>query len=183
MSGRVFSLAIAVMIAVAGLQLPPASAGESGDPAIYVEDFTLPTHDGGKVRLRDALKKGPVILDFWATWCTPCRLAMPIYAELAERFADQGLQFLPVSLDTKKAQKKIAPLFAKEGWNFASLLDPKQKVASKLHVMSLPTMFLVDREGRVVAKHVGFRPTMKATLEKEIEALFGSEPSSEPTGR
>jgi len=147
-------------------------ATEPADEARYVEDFTLRTHDGGEIKLSDALEDGPVILDFWATGCTPCRHAMPIYAELATKYADKGVRFLPVSLDTKKAQSKIAPLFEKQGWKFVSLLDPTQEIASALHVLSLPTMFLVDQDRRIVATHIGFRPDMKEGLERELQDLI-----------
>jgi thiol-disulfide isomerase/thioredoxin len=169
---------VLIVIAIAMLSVMStgvAVAGEPGDEAVYVPDFTLPTHHGGEVKLSEVLKNGPVILDFWATWCAPCRLAMPIYVELAEQYADQGLRFLPVSVDTKKAQRKIGPWFEKRGWEFASLLDPQQKVASQLRILSLPTMFLVDRDRRIVATHIGFRPDMKESLAKELQALLNSE--------
>jgi thiol-disulfide isomerase/thioredoxin len=172
------TLLVLLVMAMVVLSVVPsgvAIAGEPGSEAVYVPDFTLPTHLGGEVKLSEVLKNGPVILDFWATWCAPCRLAMPIYVELAEQYADQGLRFLPVSVDTKKAQRKIGPWFKKHGWEFASLLDPQQKVASKLRILSLPTMFLVDQDRRIVATHIGFRPDMKERLAKEVQALLNSE--------
>lgn len=167
-----------VLLLLVGLGLGATGCGSSKedeeDSRPRVADFTLKTHLGGEVHLSEALKKGPVILDFWATWCGPCRLAMPIYADLAEKYADQGLQFLPVSLDVEKAQPKIAPFFEKQGWTFPSLLDPEQKVASKLQVMSLPTMFLIDRDRHIVATHVGYRPSMKTELEEEVRTMLES---------
>lgn len=174
-------LAVVALLATVAPNPSPATAGEKTETVVRVPDFELPTHDGKKVKLSQALRKGPVILDFWATWCTPCRAVMPVYAELAKTYAEQGLQFLPVSLDSKKAQPRIGQLFEKEGWAFSSLLDPRQKVAAQLRVFSLPTMFLVDRDRRIVATHVGFRPDMKAGLDQEIRTLLEL-PTLEKTG-
>lgn len=149
------------------------STQEEGEVTYYAEDFELPTHLGGKVRLSEALEKGPVILDFWATWCAPCKRAMPVYAELVDTFGEHGLQLLPVSLDNERAQSKIGPWFEERGFEFPSLLDPDREVAQQFNVLSLPTMFLLDSDGRLVTWHVGFRPDMREELEREIRGLVG----------
>ena len=104
---------------------------------------------------------------------------MPVYAELVEKYGEHGLQFLPVSLDTKRAQKKIGPWFEARGFEFPSLLDPDREVAELFNVLSLPTMFLLDTDASLVTWHMGFRPDMKAELETEIRRILDLPPEAE----
>jgi peroxiredoxin len=118
-------------------------------------DFALEDSDGKVVRLAD-FKGRAVILDFWATWCGPCREALPVLELLHRTFAGRGLVVLGVN--TEDAQ--IARGFLrKEGYTIRSLADAKERVTSAYKVVPLPTTVVIDREGRIAFYQVGAGPT------------------------
>lgn len=138
-------------------------------------DFTLATLDGAKLRLADALVEGPVILDFWATWCAPCKLAMPAYAALAARYAEQGVRLWAVSWDDPRMYDRIAPYFERAGFTFPALLDAEKKVGRGLGVMNLPTTFLIAPDGSIAWEHVGYAAGDEKELESALRGVLGLE--------
>lgn len=119
-----------------------------GDPA---PDFELPQLGGERVRLSDFAGK-PVVLNFWATWCGPCRLEMPILNAYAHQYGN-ALTILAVNL--QEPEREVA-IFANElGLDFPILLDGQASVSELYRVQGLPTTFVIDGEGRVVVVHVG----------------------------
>jgi thiol-disulfide isomerase/thioredoxin len=184
-------LALSLPVIFLACQSSPDSAGQGGDetPAAVeaapgsvgarAADFNLKTLQGESTRLRDALEKGPVLLDFWATWCAPCKKAMPFYDELVARYAEHGVQLLSVNQDDERMQKRIAPYFESKGFTFPALLDPKKEIATEYGVNVLPTSFLIAADGTIAARHVGFRLGDEKVLERELRAVLGLEPETE----
>ena len=133
-------------------------------------DFTLSTLDGKKVSLKDFKGKKVVVLDFWATWCPPCRRAMPIVQEVSNELKDKDIVFLAVNVDEDKA--KVPDFVKNAGITLTVLLDTDGKVANSYNVTSIPRMFIIDKNGIIKAGHSGFSAEMKEELKKEIlEAL------------
>jgi peroxiredoxin/YHS domain-containing protein len=116
--------------------------------------FQLTNLAGEKVRLADF--KGKVILvDFWATWCKPCIEAMPAMQKLHEKYADRGLAMLGVSIDEKGA-KVVAPFVQKRKFTYPMFVDGGDDPAWKsFGVRSIPALFLIDKEGRIVKQWIG----------------------------
>jgi len=136
-----------------GGALPPlAAAGLAGD----VPDT------GGKV----------VLVDFWASWCAPCKASFPAYARLDAAYAARGLVIIAVSVD--ESASAYAAFVARQKPPFATLRDPKQKLVAQVQVPTMPTSYLVDRAGRVRFMHPGFHGEQtERELRGEIEALLG----------
>lgn len=133
-------------------------------------DFTLSTLDGKKVSLKDFQGKKVVVLDFWATWCPPCRRAMPIVQETSNELKDKDVVFFAVNIDEEKA--KITDFIKNTGITLTVLLDTGGNVANSYKVTSIPRMFIIDKNGIIKAGHSGFSAEMKEDLKKEIlEAL------------
>jgi peroxiredoxin len=131
---------------------PAGPAPELGRPA---PDFTLPDLGGKPVRLGDFKGKKAVLINFWATWCVPCRDEMPTLERL---YQDRrpSLEVLAVSVDTVGAAKVRA--FVRElGLTFPILLDPELAVGRKYRVRALPMSFIVDRTGVLRHREVGYR--------------------------
>lgn len=151
----------------AALQLPARAAGTR--PA--APDFELPGADGAGVKL-SALRGRVVYLDFWASWCGPCRQSFPWMNDLQSRLGPRGLQVLGVNLDAKPAEAKrfLGDVPAR----FQLAFDEKGATPRLFGVKGMPTSFLIDREGRIAATHAGFQPSNTALLEKEIDALLES---------
>ena len=110
-----------------------------------------------------------VVLDFWATWCPPCRAEIPDFIELQKKYAAQGLAVVGVSVD--QADLKTVKSFAqKNGINYSVVLVDDKIADAYGGIDGLPTTFIIDRSGRIVNQHLGF--TAPAEIEKEITNLL-----------
>ena len=115
------------------------------------------------------LKGQVVYVDFWASWCTPCRKSFPWMNNLHERFAKQGLKIIAVNVDKDKA---LVDQFLKAyPANFTVAYDPEGKLASKLGLKGMPSSYVFDRRGNLKTSHIGFR---KKDIEK-LESIITKE--------
>jgi peroxiredoxin len=117
--------------------------------------FAVPSPGGSSVKLADFRGK-VVFLNFWATWCPPCREEMPAMERLHQRYRDKGLVVLALSVDADGAPAVI-PFLKEHKLSFRVGLDPKMAVADKYGVRALPSTFLVDRKGNLAALAIGPR--------------------------
>lgn len=113
-----------------------------------------------------------VYLDFWATWCVPCRKSFPWMNELLEKYQSQGLEIIAVSLDEK--QKMVENFLKRYSANFTIALDPTGESADLYKVRGMPSSYIIDRSGNIVKTHMGFRAKDKARLEELIQATLAS---------
>ena len=134
-------------------------------------DFELSGNGASSVKL-SALRGRVVYLDFWASWCGPCRQSFPWMNDLQAKYGSRGLQILGVNLDAKDTDAR--KFLAENNANFLLAFD-KKGVTPKLYgVKGMPTSYLIDREGRIVSEHTGFNFSKTVALEKEIEKLLES---------
>jgi len=133
-------------------------------------DFSLQTPEGWTVTL-SAFRGQVVLLNFWATWCPPCREEMPSIQRLHRKLADQGLVVLAVDVD--ESHRLVAKFMKDFGLSFPALLDAGSEVSSRYGVRGLPTTWLVDRRGRLVGGAVGPRnwagPAAQAVIRPLLE--------------
>jgi len=134
----------------------------------YAEDFTLALADGGSFRLSDHRGK-MVLINFWATWCPPCREEMPALERLYRQHKDHGLVLVAVSLD---ADPKVVPPYLRASkLTFPVALDPKAEVANSYGVRALPSSFVVDRQGTMTALALGPRAWDNDASHSLVEGL------------
>jgi peroxiredoxin/Cu/Ag efflux protein CusF len=157
------------------VSLEPAGERPPSRPASFqAPDFTLPTLSGGTIRLADFRGK-VVLLNFWATWCVPCRMEMPALEALYQRHKDAGLAVLAINLDTLSTAGVEA--FVQEVMvTFPVALDPSWSIARGYRVLGLPTTYLIDRAGNVVVREVGERDWLDEVSRVAVEGLL-REPS------
>ncbi|KAA3611106.1 MAG: TlpA family protein disulfide reductase [Calditrichaeota bacterium] len=118
--------------------------------------FTLQDVDGKKVSLADY--KGKVVfLNFWATWCGPCRAEIPHFVELVDKYESEGFAILGISVDSPNDHKKIPDFMDKYKINYPVLLDDNKTRWDYGGIQSIPTTFVIDREGKALGKIVGAR--------------------------
>ena len=141
-------------------------AAPLGQPA---PDFELRGEGAAPVKL-SALRGKVVYLDFWASWCGPCRQSFPWMNELQAKFAARGLQVVAVNLDAKDADAK--KFLAETAGKFQIAYDSKGLTPKLYGVKGMPTSYLIDREGRLVYEHAGFNLSKTADLEKQIDKLL-----------
>src|SRR5258708_2201226 len=137
-------------------------------------DFSLESLDGKSVRLSD-LRGKAVLLNFWATWCGPCKIEMPWFVDLQKQYGPQGLQIVGVAMDD--ASKEDIGKFAKDmGVNYPILIG-KEAVGEKSGgVNALRKTFLIGRDGKIVDKIIGLRG--KAEIEDSIKKALATRPAT-----
>lgn len=140
-----------------------SSLAQAANPA---PDFSLAS-DKAHISLAD-LKGQVIYLDFWASWCTPCRHSFPWMNQLQQRYGDKGFRVIAVNLDKDRA---LASRFASETQPQFSILYDDGSVAERYGVQAMPTSYLIDRKGHIVASHLGFREDEVPALEQAIATL------------
>ena len=166
MSSKRFLIYGVVAICLLGLyiagrhktQTPNAIASTNGAP-----DFTLTDIDGKKLSLSD-YKGKVVLLDFWATWCTPCREEIPAFVAMQQKLGPQGFQVIGISMDDDAAPVK--KFFQQFQINYPVAVGDDKLAQSYGGVLGLPVNFVIDRDGRIVKKFLG--ATDVSVIEAEV---------------
>jgi peroxiredoxin len=137
-----------------------------GSPA---PDFTLRVLDGPNLRLQE--QRGKVVLvNFWATWCGPCRKEMPHLNRIADKYRSSGLVLLGINVDDDA--RNAADLAAKLGVKFPVLFDTDKKVSKLYDLNSMPSTLVIDRNGRVRYLHRGYQDGYEDLYDKQIRDLL-----------
>jgi peroxiredoxin len=128
--------------------------------------FSLKDIKGYTVNLADY--KGKIVfVNFWATWCPSCQQELPVFQTTCDKYKDQGVEFLAISTD--KDTSKVIPFISEKGYKFTVLYDQGMKKA--YDVAGIPTLFILDKEGKIRYKHIGYRPDLDEIWEKQIAEL------------
>ena len=143
-----------------------ASALAPGDAPPAID---MPDQAGDQVKLSE-LKGKVVLIDFWASWCSPCRQEMPILEELHKKYVEQGLVIIGVNIDTNA--KKMNNFLRGTPASFRIVHDRKLTVAAKYEPPTMPSSYLVARDGKIRYLHEGFRKKDAGPLEERIKALL-----------
>ena len=143
-----------------------AASGLAGQPA---PDFALKSSTGENLRLSE-YRGDVVMINFWATWCGPCRQEMPLLDELYLRYQRVGFNLLGVNIDddSSRAMKMISEL----GVSFPVLFDARKEVSKLYDVDAMPVTVLVDREGNVRYIHEGYKPGYENTYLDQVRSLL-----------
>jgi peroxiredoxin len=195
------AVAVAVLLAALALvvfmQLPDSGGGQKAEGSVSIAtpaantsaakrgsvaagkvatDFKLRDLGGHEVSL-SSMRGKVVFLNLWATWCEPCRREMPSIEKLYEKFGkDKSFVILAVSEDTD-GSKAVAPYVKQSGYKFEILLDPRNDVGEAYNVSGIPETFVIDRDGRIVAHHLGpydwANPDIRDALQELINSKTG----------
>jgi peroxiredoxin len=157
------------LLALAAFALAFAPASAAVTASAPAPDFTLSTLGGPNLRLQE--QRGQVVMiNFWASWCGPCRVEMPHLARLYEKYRSAGFTVLAVNID--EDPHKAANLARQLGMRFPVLLDTEKKVSRLYDLSTMPSTVLVDRDGRVRYVHRGYRDGYEETYDKQIRELL-----------
>ena len=124
-------------------------AGESGNDFPDAPSFVARDIHNRIVSLDSLRKNGPVIVDFWATWCVPCMLELKALKKLSKKYKDKNLTIIAISLDNQAEIAKVKQMTAANRWPFTVAVDAGKKIGEKYHVTSVPALFLIDTGGKV----------------------------------
>lgn len=137
----------------------------------FAPDFTLRTLEGKTVRLSEFRGKKVVLINFWASWCPPCRLEMPTMQQIYSEYKARGFEILAVNIESD-AHQEIRDFINELRLTFPILLDPDMKVTRKFHVIGLPVSVLIDRQGIVRAKEIGYHDWTTKASRTQVEKLL-----------
>lgn len=149
--------------------LPAFGATAAVTASTGAPDFTLPSLGGENVRLHE--QRGRVVMiNFWASWCGPCREEMPHLSRLYEKYRASGFTVLAINIDEDPG--KAARLAQQLGMRFPVLLDTGKQVSRTYDLSAMPSTVLVDRDGRVRYVHRGYRDGYAETYDRQIRDLL-----------
>jgi peroxiredoxin len=132
-------------------------------------DFTLTSVDGKTITLSQ-LRGKVVLLDFWATWCAPCRLAIPHLNDLYKAYRKRGLEIIGLSLD-KASAERVRKFALNMGIEYIIIMA-NDELVKKYGISPIPTTYLIDREGYIANKWVGFSQNLMSKIGAETERLI-----------
>ena len=145
----------ALLVGAIALGIQQARGYPIVDEGTQMPDFTLERHAGGVVQLSQ-LKGKVVVVNFWATWCPPCRDEIPYLVKTVEEFAPQGVELVAISNDNLDGQQQAVTAFVKRFPQLTPYIAYGQpEVGHHYRVRALPSLFVLDREGKVVASQQG----------------------------
>ena len=150
----------------AGLCLCALAAGfKAGDALPDLSSLKL------EGKLPDSLKGKVVLLDFWASWCEPCKQSFPVMDELQKRYGEQGLVVVAVNVDENRSD--MDDFLKENAASFTIVRDAAQKLVAQAGIATMPSSFVIDRDGKVRFAHTGFHGAdSKKQYEQEIESLL-----------
>jgi peroxiredoxin len=128
---------------------------------------------GESIDLTELLARGPVVVDFWATWCKPCIQAMPELERLHQTYAARGVTVIGVSEDGPRNYSKVRPFASRMGITFALVLDEDGRMQDAWQVPALPTTFVVGADGHILHVQQGYRPGTVDAIEQAVRAALG----------
>ena len=152
---------------VLGLLFLRRPSGQPPGTPRLAPDFSLTDLSGRNFRLSDYRGK-VIVLDFWATWCDPCKQEIPHFIELQARYAAQGLQVLGVSMDDD--EPPVRQFQQQYKMNYPVAMGSPKLADQYGGILGLPITFVIDRKGRITARHVG--ATDASVIEAEIQKLL-----------
>jgi peroxiredoxin len=156
-----------LIAAAAALALCASAAAEvkSGEKS---PDFSAPTLAGSSLRL-SSLKGKVVLLDFWASWCEPCKKELPILSKMAPRLKAKGIEIVAVNIDEDR--QKAVDFLRTHGLQLTVVADPGKAIVGRWEPPKMPSSFAIDKAGVVRAVNSGFEPGDEAKIEAQLTAL------------
>lgn len=159
---------LSVILLAVGLYSGPSRAEGEVAPAIELRDI-----NGQDVKLSQ-FKGQVVLLNFWATWCQPCKVEMTHLQKFQDEFGKKGFTVLSVSIDDARAASQVKPFIKSNGYTFPVLLDKETTVVTQFNSdKTLPYTAIIDKEGKIRHVHRGYNPGDEVKLREEILAMIG----------
>jgi len=167
-ASRAALLLSAVVCAVACTREQPPAPSSAGGLA---PDFALQDVSGGVVRLSD-LRGKVVLLEFWATWCPPCKAAVPDLIALADKYNGRDFVVLGIAMDEGSGAAERVKVFTAEMKINYPVVMGSEDIGRAYNVMGVPASFLIDKQGRIASSHVGYIENFREVVSGEAEGLL-----------
>ena len=162
---QLLALALTVLLAAG------SAAAQDLMPTVDVKTLDGQTVSSDAIR---AAEGGPTVVAFWATWCSPCKKELDAYMDAYEDWQDDfGAEVYAVTIDTRRQLSKVGPMVESKGWEFPVLSDANQDLMRALNFQTVPQVFVLDAEGKIVYSHSGYVPGDEEEVEDKLRALRG----------
>ena len=135
-------------------------------------NLTLKKMNGKSVKLSEYLNKGPVLINFWATWCSPCKKEMVFLDQFERRYKDNGLSILSISIDSQKSLAHVRSYIRANNYTYDVFLDTNRQVFKKLNGNLMPTNVLIDKDGKVLWRHYGYIPGDEINMDLKLRSAL-----------
>jgi len=139
-----------------------------------IPDLKIKLLDGSKVSLHELVEEGPLMIDFWATWCVPCKKVMKYLDQYNQEYQSQGFKVLMINTDSPRSIGKVKSYIRSQKHTFKVGLDPNKVISKKLNGLVMPTLILVDKGGEIKWRHQGYLPGEEVEIEKQIKLLLNN---------
>ncbi len=163
---RFTSLLIFLLLVSIPLCAQNDNAGRKA-PNFKIEDI-----NGNMVELEKEIGSGPVIINFWATWCIPCREELPKLHDIYKDLKDQGLKLFAISIDDERTSSKVEPFVKQKGFTFPVLLDPGSSVRQKYYATDVPFTLILDKAGNIAYSHQSYKKGDELKIREIVESLL-----------
>ena len=148
--------------------------GENTDSGSTIPDLKLRLLNGSSTTLHQLSQDGPLLIDFWATWCVPCKKVMKYLNQYHEKYADDNFKVLMINTDTPRSLGKVRGFIKSQDYSFNVGMDPNKVLSKKLNGMIMPTLLLVDKGGIIKWRHQGYVAGEEIEIEKQIKQVLGN---------
>ena len=147
--------------------------GENTDSGSTIPDLKVRLLNGSSTTLHQLSQDGPLLIDFWATWCLPCIKVMKYLNQYHEKYADDNFKVLMINTDTPRSLGKVRGFIKSKDYSFNVGMDPNKVLSKKLNGMTMPTLILVDKGGIIKWRHQGYVAGEEIEIENQIKQVLG----------
>ena len=137
-----------------------------------IPDLKIRLLDGSTTTIHELVNDGPLMVDFWATWCVNCKKLMKYLDQYHQDYSNDGFKVLMINTDSPRSLGKVRSYVRAQDYKFYIGMDPNKVISKKLNGMVMPTMILVDKGGEVKWRHQGYIPGEEIETKNQIEQLL-----------
>tara|TARA_X000001036_G_scaffold78061_1_gene69756 strand:+ start:4638 stop:5156 length:519 start_codon:yes stop_codon:yes gene_type:complete len=146
--------------------------GQDNSTISKIPNIDIKLLNGKTTNIYKLLESGPLLMDFWATWCKPCKQVMKHLNEFHNNYKDQGFQVLMINQDTPRSLGKVKAYINSKDYDFLVSIDPNQQIAKKLNGQIMPNLLLIKKDGTIQWRHQGYMPGEEKEIKEKIEELL-----------
>jgi len=155
------------------VQLMSVTAQEKGTLG-KIPNLDLKLLNGKKTNVYKLLESGPLLIDFWATWCKPCKIVMQHLNRYHNEYKEKGFKVVMINQDTPRSLGKVKSYINSKNYDFLVSIDPNQQIAKKLNGQIMPNLILINQDGTIRWRHQGYMPGEEKEIKQQIELLLAA---------
>jgi peroxiredoxin len=163
---------ISLLLLIIFTTLSPLIGQEDDTKLNKAPDFVLKDLEGKNYRLSEHIGQGPIVINFWATWCVPCIEELKQMKPIYKKYADKNVQFLAISIDDPKTVWRVNSFVKSHRYPYKILLDTNNEVITLYQSKVPPYTVIIDHNGNVVYTHVGYRMGDEKKVDQEIKKIL-----------